>query len=217
MESMSKTSVLIITGVAVAAAGAVYVAVGRGASPGGGTASIIDALGANDHIKGNPAAKVILVEYSDFQCPACGAYYPLLRKLADEYATDITFAYRHFPLQQHANAVPAARAAEAAGMQGKFWEMHNMLFEHQDAWAEEANPTETFMGYAHELGLNGDQFRRDYAADAGRDRAKADFQSGLRAGVNATPTFFLNGKKIENPRSYDAFKAFFDAAIAQNR
>lgn len=217
MRGMSKTSILIISGVAIAAAGAVYVAVGRSASSGGGTASIIAAVGADDHVKGNPAAKVILIEYSDFQCPACGAYYPLVRKLADEYANDVAFAYRHFPLQQHANAIPAARAAEAAALQGKFWEMHNMMFEHQDAWAGEANPTETFMGYARELGLNSDQFRRDYEADAGRDHAKADFQGGLRANVNATPTFFLNGKKLENPRSYDAFKAILDEAIAQNR
>lgn len=214
---MTKSSVLIITGVAVAAAGAAYLAVGGNVSSGGGTASAIDAIRAEDHVKGSPAAKVALVEYSDFQCPACGAYYPLLRRITEEYANDVVFTYRHFPLQQHANAVPAARAAEAAALQGKFWEMHNLIFERQNAWTSEANPTEIFMGYARELDLSADQFRRDYEADAGSDRAKTDFQSGLRAGVNATPTFFLNGKKIENPRSYDAFKAILHEAIAQNR
>jgi len=212
-----KPFILIIVGVAVVAAVAVYVGLGAGGGSDGTTAGLIDAVGATDHVKGNPAAKVVLIEYSDFQCPACGAYYPLVRKLADDYANDIAFVYRHFPLQQHPNAIPAARAAEAAALQGKFWEMHNTLFEHQEIWAEAANPTDMFMGYARELGLAEEQFRRDYEADAGSDRAKSDFQSGLRAGVNATPTFYLNGKRIESPRSYDAFKAVLDEAIAQNR
>ena len=216
-SSMSRSSIFIIAGVVIAAAVAVSIAVSGGGSPGGTTASVMDAVVATDHAKGNPAAKVVLIEYSDFQCPACGAYYPLVRRIAEDYANDIAFVYRHFPLQQHPNAIPAARAAEAAALQGKFWEMHNIIFEHQDAWAGAANPTDTFMGYAREIGLIEDQFRKDYEADAGRDRAKSDFESGLGAGVNATPTFFLNGKKIENPRSYDAFKAMLDEAIAQNR
>lgn len=215
---MNRSSILIITGVVIAAAGAAYFATsGGGTSSDGTTASVIDAASATDHVKGNPTAKVVLVEYSDFQCPACGAYYPLVRRIADDYANDIAFVYRHFPLQQHPNAIPAAQAAEAAALQGKFWEMHNMLFEHQDAWAGAANPADIFRGYARELGLTEEQFRKDYDADAGRDRAKEDFQGGLGAGVNATPTFFLNGTKIENPRSYEEFKTVLDAAIAKNR
>lgn len=213
---MSKSSIGIIAGVVIAAGIAVYIATGAGGT-GGETASLIDAVSAVDHVKGNSNANVVLIEYSDFQCPACGAYYPLVRKLSEDYASDIAFVYRHFPLQQHPNAIPAARAAEAASLQGKFWEMHNILFEHQDAWAAETDPSSVFAGYAREIGLNEEQFAKDSTADAGRDHAKDDFQSGLRAGVNATPTFFLNGKRIENPRSYDGFKAILDEAIAQNR
>lgn len=107
-----------------------------------------------DWIKGNESSKVALIEYSDFQCPACAANYNLVKYLEGKYFSDIKFVYRHFPLQQHAQAIPAARAAEAAGAQGKFWEMHDKLFENQDKWADTTTAKDIFKGYAEELGLD---------------------------------------------------------------
>ncbi|RJQ37122.1 hypothetical protein C4552_01255 [Candidatus Parcubacteria bacterium] len=212
---MSKSSIAILGVVVLAAAGLVYLGIAADGGPAaGGQAAIMT---AEDHVKGNREAMVVLVEYSDFQCPACAAYYPLVKKIAEDYANDVAIVYRHFPLQQHRQAVAAAQAAEAAANQGRFWEMHDMLFEHQGEWSGNANAAELFAGYAAAIGLDGDQYRRDVEASAGRDRAQEDFQSGRAAGVNATPTFFLNGQRIVGPQSYSEFAALLDEAIAQNR
>ena len=187
-------------------------------SGGGGngeTAGAVDAVTEADWTKGNPDAKVTLIEYSDFQCPACGAYYPLLKQLTAEYSEQVRFVYRHFPLRNiHANAEAAARSAEAAGKQGKFWEMHDKLFENQAAWSGMLAALPTFESYAGELGLNLDQFRTDVADGAVGDRVNAQFNDGLSAGLNSTPSFFLNGEKIDNPRTYEQFKQVVDEALA---
>lgn len=159
---------------------------------------------ASDHIKGASESAKLLIEYSDFQCPACKTYQPLVKRLIDEKGDQFAFVYRHFPLEQHKNAEEAAWAAEAAAKQGKFWEMHDMFFDRQESWAEVGNPEELFTSYAKELGLNTDQFATDYAGNDVRDKVANDYASGVRANVAATPTFYLNGFKIQ-PRSYDEF------------
>jgi protein-disulfide isomerase len=159
-----------------------------------------------DWVKGRSSSGTVLIEYSDFQCPACAAYHPLLHQLVEELGDRIQFVYRHFPLQRHLNAELAARAAEAAGRQGRFWEMHDLIFEGQIQWADQRNPEETFVGYAKKLGLDIEKFRADLNSREVKDAVEEDRLSGDRAGVNGTPTFFLNGVKINNPQSYDAFK-----------
>ncbi len=172
-----------------------------------------NAISASDWTLGNKQAKTILVEYSDFQCPACGLYYPLVKQLLQAEGDKIQFAYRHFPLREiHANAELAAEAAEAAGRQGKFWEMYDFLFENQKDWSEVNNARDFFIKYAESLNLNPDQFKTDLKSKEVSDRVENDYQSGLESGVEATPTFFLNGVKIENPRSYDEFKRIIDQA-----
>lgn len=171
----------------------------------------VDSVTSEDHVKGNPNSEIILVEYSDFECPACAAYYPLLKDLLEEYGDSIKFVYRHFPLRQHIGAKPASYAAEAAGKQEKFWEMHDMIFENQGTWAATKNPEKFFLGYAQVLGLNLEQYEKDVASSAINSKVEKDYQSGLRAGVSSTPSLFLNGSRIQ-PRSYQEFRSFIDNA-----
>lgn len=189
---------------------------GGGSSSNSQTASLVDVISQSDWVKGNKDSKVILVEYSDFQCPACGYYYPLVKQLGEELGDKIVIAYRHFPLPQHQNGKAAAYAAEAAGKQGKFWDMHNMIFDNQSKWSEDKNGKDIFVGYAEALNLNLDQFKSDSESDIVKEKVDNDYQSGVRSKVDSTPTFFLNGKKIQNPQSYDEFKNIVNQVIAAN-
>lgn len=176
---------------------------------------LVDAVSASDHTKGAAESSVTLIEYSDFQCPACRTYYTLFDQLAEEYADSVTFVYRHFPLRSiHPNAQAAAEAAEAASLQGKFWEMYEQLFANQNSWSSESDPTDIFVQYAGDIGLDVEQFKVDLVSSAVSDKVNADYRSGTAAQVNATPTFFLNGEKLSNPTSLDEFESVIDAAIA---
>lgn len=162
-----------------------------------------DPVTANDHAEGSTLANNVLVEYSDFQCPACALYYSLVKQITATYGGRLMVVYRYFPLTTiHPNSVISARAAEAASLQGKFWEMHNLLFERQKDWSPSPDPTSLFTGYANELGLNKDQFLADLNSTKVVERVQADIESGGRANVDATPTFYLNGKKLTNLQSY---------------
>ncbi|MCR4279904.1 MAG: DsbA family protein [Candidatus Komeilibacteria bacterium] len=175
-----------------------------------------DEITKTDHIKGSATAGVTLLEYSDFQCPACAFYKPMVAQLTAEYGDQIAFIYRHFPLRQiHPNADEAAYAAEAAGYQSKFWEMHDLLFDEQNLWSKESNPTDIFITYAERLQLDMEQFRNDYNSSKVKEKVDADLYSGRRAGVNGTPTFFLNGEKFDNPRSYQDLKQLIDGALSR--
>lgn len=177
---------------------------------------LANSVSALDNTKGNPDASVTLVEYSDFECPACGAYAPVVKTLVEEYADRINFVYRHFPLPQHLSAKPAAYAAEAAGKQGKFFEMHDMIFADQSEWSTARNPEEIFAGYAEKLGLDMEQYAIDVLSDEVKNKVQADLQSGNQSGVRGTPTFYVNGKQIANPQTYEAFKAIIDDAITNS-
>ena len=169
-----------------------------------------------DWMKGKIDAKVQIIEYSDLECPACSGYEPKIKQLTSEFGDKIGLTYRHFPLKTiHKNAEHASWAAEAAGAQGKFWEMHDKLFDTQSQWADESDPFNRFAGYAKDLGLDADKFKTDF--DSPTLHAKVDSQeaAGERAGVDATPTLFLNGKKLELPRSYDDLKALVDKALSE--
>ncbi|MFZ2831642.1 MAG: thioredoxin domain-containing protein [Minisyncoccia bacterium] len=176
-----------------------------------GTLSL--ALDATDWTKGAKTPKVSFVEYSDFQCPACGAYYPMLEEMFAEYKDKISFTYRHFPLPQHKNALPSAYASEAAGNQGKFWEMAEMLFKNQSEWSESANTTMIFEGYAGKLGLDIAKFKIDVASDATKARVERSAKSGQLSAIDHTPTFFINGKIATNPRSKEELTALIEYAI----
>ena len=151
------------------------------------------------HIRGNPKAPVTLEEFADFQCPSCGAYYPELKKMETEFGENLRVIFRERPLiPPHQHALIAAQAAEAAGLQNRFWEMHDKLYENQTAWSEATDLVPTFVDYAKQIGLNTDQFMKDLN---GEKVAQRSFQDGKRAhalGVNSTPTFFVNGKEAKD-------------------
>jgi protein-disulfide isomerase len=159
-----------------------------------------------DWQKGSASPSATLVEYSDFQCPACKAYAPIVKAFTDKHKDTVKLVYRHFPLQQHKHALKAAYYAEAAGMQGKFFEMHDKLFEGQTDWEKLSNPDETFVSYAKELKLDIEKLKKDVASQNAKDSVSADMASGNAAGVDSTPTFYFNGKKLISPQSLDDFE-----------
>lgn len=173
--------------------------------------------GPSNHVMGENAKHVTLVEYGDFQCPACGKYYPLVKQVKQKYAKDIQFQFRNFPLISiHPNAMLAARAGEAAGQQGKFWEMHDMLYEQQTSWGPSNNAQQFFESYAKQLGLDVNKFKTTASSQATLYTINADIKAGQAADANATPTFVLNGKKIdEAPGDLAGFSKLIDSAIAE--
>ena len=167
-----------------------------------------------DHVSGNPEHKVILVEYGDYQCPGCGGMYPVVKQLTEKYKDELTFVFRNFPLTSiHPNARAAAAVAEAAGKQGKYWEMHDKLYEGQKSWESlSADKRGTFFeGYARELGLNIDTFMKDLASSSVTQKITFDQALGKKDNVSATPTFFLDGKQVSQDTWGDQAK--FEKAI----
>lgn len=167
------------------------------------------------HTLGEGSSGVRLVEYGDFQCPACAQYDPIVKEVVERYGEQITFQFRNFPLISiHPNAVAAARAAEAADMQDKYWQMHSLLFQNQNSWGSASDPLPTFVSYAKQLELDEAKFREDFKSRVSNDRIQADIQEGTRLDVNSTPTFFIDGKKISNPdASVEAFSKVIENAI----
>lgn len=165
----------------------------------------------------SPSASVNLVEFSDFECPACGVYHPIVKRLVEDYKGKINFIYRHFPLQQHKNATPASIAAEAAGKQGKYWDMFDMLFDKQSEWSTSTNPDEIFQTYAIKLKLDTEKYKKDLNLDEIKKKIQRDYDDGIKAGVDATPTFFVNNMKLaNNPSSYEDFRKIIEEALKKN-
>lgn len=158
------------------------------------------------NIKGNPDATVTLTEYSDFQCPACASFQPVLEDLMNEFGDSLKIEFKHFPLSIHSQAESAARAAEAAGQQGKFFEYHDVLFANQSTWSNSPNPLLLFMQYAESLQLDVELFKRHYNASAIKDKVRQDLRSALEQKLTGTPTFFLNGERM-NIESYEDFRS----------
>jgi protein-disulfide isomerase len=153
-----------------------------------------------DHIRGPKKAPITLVEYGDFECPFCGDAYPVVEAVRRRLAQQLRFVYRHFPLASaHPRAEAAAEAAEAAGAQGRFWEMHDMLFEHQDALEDR-----DLLAHAQAIGLDLTRFVAELAAGTHAARVREDFTSGVRSGVNGTPSFFINGLRYDGPRDVES-------------
>ena len=167
----------------------------------------------NDWVSGVSTAKVTLVEYLDFECEACGAYYPIVTQLKEEYKDDMRVVIRYFPLPGHKNSRTAAHAVEAAGKQGKFWEMYSILFTKQSEWGEQqvANQDQ-FEKYAIEAGVNIDQWRTDVKSDEVKKRVEDSYKEAMSLNLQGTPSFFLNGKKVESPKGYESFKLLIEKA-----
>jgi protein-disulfide isomerase len=163
---------------------------------------------SRDHIRGDPNAPVMLCEYGDYECPFCSEAHLVLQRLLRETGDRVALTYRNFPLTTvHPHAQAAAEAAEAAGAQGRFWEMHDVLFENQQA----LDP-DSLLEYADALQLDVDRFAKDLVSRRFADRVREDFLSGVRSGVNGTPAFFING--VRHDGGLAALRDAFDLALA---
>lgn len=170
-----------------------------------------------NHTVGQSPAGVTMIEYGDFQCPACAQYHPIFKQVKELYKDKVVFQFRHFPLEAiHKNARAASRAAEAAGNQGKFWEMHDYLFENQQAWQDTNDPVSIFENYAKAIGVEDmDKFTTDYRSSSVNALINADLDAGRALGAESTPTFVLDGKRLEeNPSpSVEGFAKLLDEAL----
>lgn len=173
----------------------------------------IPPISSEDFSIGTPSARITLVEYSDFQCPACKAYAPLITRLSTDFPQDLRVVYRFFPLVNiHQNSMLACQAAYAASLQGKFWEMHDLLFDKQSDWSD-INPRDTFISYAKSLNLDVNKFTKDMDADSTKQFITKAINSGTTIGISYTPSIFINGQLIQNPPGYDALKKIVQDAL----
>ncbi len=201
--------------IAVAVGGGIYGMAKIASRPAqnSGAAITVPPLAESDWVKGGRNARAVLIEYSDFQCPACAFYYPYLKRLSEEFGDDLAIVYRHFPLPMHQNAKTAAAAADAAGRQGKFWEMHDAIFDSQRLWEGSTNANKLFAEYAKKIGLDVEKFTADMMSGEVQDAVRAAYQTSVRMGLNSTPTLFLDGRLLVNPRSYEDFRKIVGDAI----
>lgn len=175
----------------------------------GGNAAALSPVTDDDYIRGNPDAKITMIEFSDFECPFCARHLPTLNQVLDQYGDDVRLIYRHFPLTSiHPNAQKAAEASECAGEQGKFWEMHDLMFANQTALT-----VPSLKGYAGQIGLSQSQF--DSCLDSGQyaNKVQAQAQEGQAAGVTGTPGTFVNGQLVKGAYPLSTFTQIIDAAL----
>ncbi len=171
-------------------------------------------ISSRDITNGNKGAPVTLIEYADFECPACAAYHPIVNQILSTYGKKIYYVYRMFPLENiHPNAVISAQAAYAAWKQGAFFQYDDLLFNNQNDWASLSDPRSVFISYAKQLKLNVTQFTADMNSQEAQNYVKASENEALSEGMDATPTFVLNGQKLTNPSSLQAFEQLINAQI----
>lgn len=208
----SKKTLIWIIAIVVILGGALYFF-----SRSGGSEVVAINLEETDWTRGATNPKVTLIEYGDFQCPACAVYEDVVQKIQADFKDTLVFSYRHFPLTQiHQNALLSAKSAEASGRQQKFWEMHDLLYKNQKEWETSPVAKDTFIRYAKELGLDIVKFEKDLSDSAISKKIEDDYKGGVKLKVLGTPTFFLNGKKIDNPGSYDDFKKKIEEVLNQS-
>jgi len=220
MDSMSnktKPIVVIVLAVLAAAGIAMYLSRQSSGSLNGASGSLASSGGG--HVRGNPAAPVTLVEFGDFQCPSCGYYHPIVAELVKRYPDKVKLEFHNYPLMtMHPHAYDAAMAAEAAGVQGKYWEMHDMLYDHQDEWARLPNTDAQFLTYAGTLGLDGNKFIHDIKSPDVQKLVLEDIQRGTNAKVAGTPTFFIDGQALNpTPNGVDEFAAIVNTKLQASK
>lgn len=182
--------------------------------------------GIADHVFGNKDSKVVLIEYADFQCPGCKAAHPNVKSITEKYQDKIAFVFRNFPLTSiHPNALAAASAVEAAGLQGKYWQMNNLVFESSDQWERSTTEerTKLFVGYAKQLGLDAEKFKADMASEKVSKKIAFDMSLGKKQNISGTPSFILNGTSLSDTVVDDIMKekgekleAALDAALKEH-
>jgi len=210
---------LIIAAVAVftVGAGALLYRAKERAIAGGGIMgpSTSEVAGEPLHVRGQPRAPVTLEEFGDFQCPPCGTAAGVIGKLEQDYGPRLRVVWRNFPLEMHAHALEAALAAEAAGLQGRFWEMHDLLYQNQDIWSKASDVRPFFNMYARSLGLDVERFAKDSTSEEVKARVISDGQHGVSRGVKNTPTLFINDREVRTSFSPERLHEAIDAALAE--
>jgi protein-disulfide isomerase len=169
------------------------------------------------HVRGAPSAPVTLEVFGDFQCPSCATVSGVISKLEQDYGPRLRVIFREFPLAMHSHAVEAALAAEAAGLQGHFWEMHDMLYQYQTVWSKVSDVSHFFDAYAESLGLDVERFRMDSQSAAVRARVISEGDLGVSRGVKNTPTLFINDSELRGAFTRENLQAAIDAALAGNK
>jgi protein-disulfide isomerase len=210
---------LIIAAVAVLTVGAgalLYRAKERAIAGAGVTGRSTSEVGGEPlHVRGQPRAPVTLEEFGDFQCPPCATAAGVIDKLEQDYGSRLRVVWRNFPLAMHAHALEAALAAEAAGLQGRFWEMHDLLYQNQAVWSEASDVRTFFNTYARSLGLDVERFAKDSTSDEVKARVVSDGEHGVSRGVKNTPTLFINDREVRNSFSPERLHEAIDAALAE--
>jgi protein-disulfide isomerase len=186
-----------------------------GGPAGAGGPSTSEVGGEPLHVRGQPGAPVTLEEFGDFQCPSCATTAGVIGKLEQEYGPRLRVVWRNFPLAMHAYALEAALAAEAAGLQGRFWEMHDLLYKNQAVWSKGSNVRAFFNMYARSLGLDVERFAKDSASEGVKARVISDGEHGVLRGVKNTPTLFINGREVRAVFSPERLHEAIDAALAE--
>ena len=169
------------------------------------------------HMLGPVSARVRIEEFGDFQCPFCGTLHPVLKKLESEYDSRVALTFREFPLAPiHPNALEAARAAEGAGLQDRFWQMHDLLYDYQAAWSESKDARSVFAQYAADMGLDAERLRRDMDSLVVKERIAADQRRAASVGVTGTPTIFINGREVAaDDLTEKGLRALIDGTLKQ--
>jgi protein-disulfide isomerase len=232
MSKVAKPVIVIVAAVVVAAGAAYFLsrANSAGSSPfhqvavllGLRSAEAESTTDAGDHalapgggqFRGPANARVTLVEFGDYQCPSCRAYHPVIQELLTRFPEDLRLEFHHYPLISiHPNAMAASLAVEAAGEQGRYWEMHDLVFEHQEEWSRSSNPEPDFLALANRIGLDPNRFMQSMRSPAVQDRVLQDVVRARDANVEAVPTFFIDGQMLDRPSSLNDFMTVISARI----
>ena len=209
---MDKRFLTILAVVVIALGGIFFV----GKKQSGSTATANSSAQPSNHTEGTSLKNINLTVFGDFECPVCGSYFPIEQQVLAKFKGQITFTFHNFPLESiHPNAFAASRAAEAAGLQGKFFEMHDLLYKNQSSWGTSSDPTGFFKLYANQLGLDSAKYDQDFKSSVVNDTINADIQLGNNKNVTGTPTYFINDQKLNNTdiNSADKFEAKIQSVI----
>lgn len=167
-----------------------------------------------EYLPALPSATTTLVEFGDYECPACAVYSPMVKQLLSDFSGKITYVFRNYPLPQHKNALISSYAVEAAGLQGKYWQMHEKMFATQEAWSGLKDPKSTFIEYAKELGLDVNQFTKDIDSDLVKSIVQSDESDGNAIALTETPSFYLNDLKLSLTGNYDQLKNLIQLIVS---
>ena len=165
------------------------------------------------YLPATASASLTLVEFGDYECPACSVYSPFIKQILTDYPGRITYVFRNYPLPQHKNAPISSYAVESAGLQGMYWQMQEKMYATQADWSNLGDPTSVFLGYAKELNLNIEKFTADLASQVVKDKVQSDYRDGNTIGITETPTFYLDGQKINLTGTLAQFKSLIEAKL----